>query len=214
MLGKEAKVLFNLLSQLMANKTKEPFSHIRGWINGWITIEVAWSYSLMLHGTWLCSPFQERDPTWESGSGLWLSQSTLCQIIFAPKSFCATYPATLLPPNPPGPTPVTHIIRVARRPWAQEKYATCMRRQWMGHKWIQPMGDWACALSAHHKTEHRYQPIKIGIWCMIKGSVRKREAKSDRYIFRHSSIFYYISCIKFHSDILFTPLLLCIWFIS
>ena len=39
MLGKDAQVLLNQLSTLMDEKLEEPFSHVRGFINGKITTE-------------------------------------------------------------------------------------------------------------------------------------------------------------------------------
>ena len=45
MLGKEALAVLTNLSQLMAEKLKEPISHIRGWVNVCIKIAVASSYS-------------------------------------------------------------------------------------------------------------------------------------------------------------------------
>ena len=39
-LGKEALIVLANLSQLMAVKMDEPISHVRGWINGQMEIEV------------------------------------------------------------------------------------------------------------------------------------------------------------------------------
>ena len=68
-LGKEAKVVIAILSWLMATKTEEPISHVKGWVNGCITIMTARLYSQILHKYRVPSPFQTRDSDWESGSG-------------------------------------------------------------------------------------------------------------------------------------------------
>ena len=70
MLGNEALVILVNLSRLTAEKTEEPISHVRGWFNDWIPIVVARFYSHMIHGDRLPSPLLDRDPEWESGSGL------------------------------------------------------------------------------------------------------------------------------------------------
>ena len=53
MLGKEAQVVLVTSSRLIAAKTEEPILHVKGWVNGWITIVVARLYYWMLHGYWV-----------------------------------------------------------------------------------------------------------------------------------------------------------------
>ena len=48
MLGREALVILENLSQLMAAKMDEPISHVQVWINGQFEIAVARSYSRMI----------------------------------------------------------------------------------------------------------------------------------------------------------------------
>ena len=58
----------------MAVKMEEPISYIRGWVNVWITIAVARSYSCMIHISQLPSPLLDREPDWESGLVMELAQ--------------------------------------------------------------------------------------------------------------------------------------------
>ena len=70
MLGMEALVILSDLSQLMAEKLKEPNSHVRLWINGQIVITIARLYSRMIHGACLLSPLRDWDPDWDPVSVL------------------------------------------------------------------------------------------------------------------------------------------------
>ena len=62
MLGKEAPVVLVNLSRLMAEKLKEPISHVCGWFNGRIAIAIARSYSRMIRGVCLPSTLWYREP--------------------------------------------------------------------------------------------------------------------------------------------------------
>ena len=59
MLRKEALGVLANLIQLMAEKLKEPISHLRGWVNGRILITVVRSYSHMIREDILTSPLWE-----------------------------------------------------------------------------------------------------------------------------------------------------------
>ena len=48
MMGKEAQVVLANLSQLMAVKTDEPISNVKGWVNGCIAIMVIRLYFQVL----------------------------------------------------------------------------------------------------------------------------------------------------------------------
>ena len=74
MLGKEALIVLEILSQLMAAKMDKPILHVRFWINGWIEIKVTRLYSCMVYGYLLPSTLQDQDPDWDPGSGLGLAQ--------------------------------------------------------------------------------------------------------------------------------------------
>ena len=58
----------------MVAKLEEIISHVRGWVNGRITIGVARSYSRMICGARLPSPLWDREPDWDLGPGLVLAQ--------------------------------------------------------------------------------------------------------------------------------------------
>ena len=58
----------------MDDKMEEPFSHLRGWIDGQIMIEVVWSYFCMFRGARLPNHLREYDPDQELGSSMGLSQ--------------------------------------------------------------------------------------------------------------------------------------------
>ena len=60
MIGKEALVLLTTLSQVMAEKPKEPISHVCGWFNGHIAIVVMSSYFHMTYVAFLSSILQDR----------------------------------------------------------------------------------------------------------------------------------------------------------
>ena len=55
MLGKEALVILEILSLLMAAKMEEPIWYVQGWVNSWIAITVARSYYHMIRGARLPS---------------------------------------------------------------------------------------------------------------------------------------------------------------
>ena len=61
MLRNEALVVLKNLSRLMATKLEELLSHIRGWVNSWISIAVARSYSRTIQGAFPLSPLQYRE---------------------------------------------------------------------------------------------------------------------------------------------------------
>ena len=73
-LEKEAPLVLANLSQLMAEKMEEPISHVQGRGNGCIAIAVAISYSHIIHGACIPSPFMDRERVWESVLGLRLAQ--------------------------------------------------------------------------------------------------------------------------------------------
>ena len=73
MLGRESLVMLSQLSQVMAEKRKEPLLQVQGWLNGRVTNAVARSYSQMTRGDWLPSPLRERDPDWDPESGIGLA---------------------------------------------------------------------------------------------------------------------------------------------
>ena len=62
MMGKEAQVVIATLSQFMAAKIDEPILHIKGWVNGWILIAVARSFSRLLRISQVLSPLRIREP--------------------------------------------------------------------------------------------------------------------------------------------------------
>ena len=65
MLGREALVVLANLSRLMAVKMDESILHVRGWVNGQITIAVARLYSQMIRGARLPSPLQDEELDWD-----------------------------------------------------------------------------------------------------------------------------------------------------
>ena len=73
-LGKVAQVVLATLSQLMAAKMEEPISYLKGLVNSRIEIAFARFYYQMLHRDRVPSPLRNRDPNWESVSGLVLAQ--------------------------------------------------------------------------------------------------------------------------------------------
>ena len=52
-LRKEALVVLTNLSRIMSEKLKERLSHIRGWVNGWIVINISRLNPRMIHGAFL-----------------------------------------------------------------------------------------------------------------------------------------------------------------
>ena len=68
MLREEALVILANFSLTMSGKIEEPILHVRGWINGRISIAVAWSYSCMIWDTCLPSPLWYREP---NGNQVW-----------------------------------------------------------------------------------------------------------------------------------------------
>ena len=70
MMGKEYQVVLADLSQLMDAKMEEPTSHVKGWVNGWITIAVTRSYSRAILIARVPSPLQTRYLDWDLGLGL------------------------------------------------------------------------------------------------------------------------------------------------
>ena len=59
MIGREALGILENLSRLMAEKTDEPTSHVKGWINSLIKIAVARSYSQMIRRAQLSIPLRD-----------------------------------------------------------------------------------------------------------------------------------------------------------
>ena len=74
MLGKEALTVLTILSQLMAEKFKEPILHVHGWVNGRIAIAVMRFFYPMFRGSRLPSTLRDREPDWDPGLGLGLAQ--------------------------------------------------------------------------------------------------------------------------------------------
>ena len=74
MLGKEDLVVIPHFRLLMAAKMDEPITHVRLWINGQFSIEVARSYSQIICVSRLPSPLRCQDPDWDPGSVLGLAQ--------------------------------------------------------------------------------------------------------------------------------------------
>ena len=74
MLVKEALVVLTNLSQLMAEKPEEPISHVRGWVNIWISITAVRFYSRMIRGYSLPIPLRYQELEWDPGPGLGLAQ--------------------------------------------------------------------------------------------------------------------------------------------
>ena len=73
MLGREPRIVLYQLSQVMAEKKKEPLYQVGGWVNGRIAIAVVSSYSQIIHVCWLPSPLREREPDWDPESGIRLA---------------------------------------------------------------------------------------------------------------------------------------------
>ena len=65
MIRKEALVALTILSQPMVAKIDESMSHIRGWVNGWVTIAVLRLFSPMIHRDHSPSTLQDREPDWD-----------------------------------------------------------------------------------------------------------------------------------------------------
>ena len=72
--GKDDIVVLSGFSRLMTEKLEEPISHVRGWVNGEITIAVVRSYSRMICGSLLLGPLWDRYTGWDLGLGLDLAQ--------------------------------------------------------------------------------------------------------------------------------------------
>ena len=70
MIGKDSLVVLANLIPIMAEKMEEPILHVRGWINGRITITVAILYSRMVCGDRLPSPLQGYQLVIGFGSGI------------------------------------------------------------------------------------------------------------------------------------------------
>ena len=64
-LGRESIVVLFQLSQVMAEKRKEPQSQVVGLVKGHISIAVERSYPWIIRGAWLPSPMREHDPGWD-----------------------------------------------------------------------------------------------------------------------------------------------------
>ena len=73
MLGREVMVVLSQLSRVMSARRAKPLSQVRGWVNGRIAIAVVKSYSRMIRGARLPSPLWEREPDWDSESGIGLA---------------------------------------------------------------------------------------------------------------------------------------------
>ena len=58
----------------MATKMEENILHVKGWVNGRITITVTRLYYRMIHRARVPSPLPTRDTEWESGLGLGFTQ--------------------------------------------------------------------------------------------------------------------------------------------
>ena len=78
MVGKEALVIINGLSRIVAEKMDDPISHICGWINGRIAISVARFYSQMIHGARLSSRLPDRNLDWNPELCLGMAQLFVC----------------------------------------------------------------------------------------------------------------------------------------
>ena len=74
MLNKEVLVVLRDLSRLMAEKFWEPISHVCGWFNSWIIIAAPRSYFRRIQVARLSSTLQYREPYWDLGLGLGLTQ--------------------------------------------------------------------------------------------------------------------------------------------
>ena len=74
MLGKEALVVLMNLSRTIVTKLEEPLSQVHSWVNVWIAIAIARSYSRMIRIYCLPSPLWDQEPDWDLGSGLGLVQ--------------------------------------------------------------------------------------------------------------------------------------------
>ena len=73
-LGKDVLTVLTILSQLMAEKIKEPILHVHGWINSSIAIAVVRFFSPMFRGARHPSTLRDREPDWDPGLGLGLAQ--------------------------------------------------------------------------------------------------------------------------------------------
>ena len=79
----EALVIITNLSRLVLENRKEPLLHVHGWVNGWIIIAVARSYSFMIHGDNL--PINRAQLG--TGQGPMIGPR-LSAIEYVPESFC------------------------------------------------------------------------------------------------------------------------------
>ena len=73
MLGKDVLTVLTILSQLMAEKIKEPILHVHGWVNSRIAISVVRLLSPIFRGSRLPIPLRDQEPDWDLGSGLGLA---------------------------------------------------------------------------------------------------------------------------------------------
>ena len=65
MIGREALVVLSRLILVMVEKSEEPLSQVREWVNRRIAIAVVRSYSQMIRGSRLPSPLREQEPDWD-----------------------------------------------------------------------------------------------------------------------------------------------------
>ena len=71
-MGSQVKI--SNLRQIMDAKVDGTIYHIKGWVNVWISIAVASSYSWVIHGSWVPSPLHSWEPDWDLGLGMGLAQ--------------------------------------------------------------------------------------------------------------------------------------------
>ena len=74
MLEKEALVIVANLIRLMAAKINEPISHMRGWINVWISIAAVRLYSRIIRRARLPSHLRDQEMAWDLELVLALAQ--------------------------------------------------------------------------------------------------------------------------------------------
>ena len=74
MLGTVALAVIADLSRPIVKKLEEPLSQVSGWVNCWITIAVARSYSHMIRVSLISSYLWYREPEWDPGLVLRLAQ--------------------------------------------------------------------------------------------------------------------------------------------
>ena len=127
MLGKEALVVLTNLSQLVAEKLEEPISHLRGWFNGRISIAVVRLYSLMIRGACLPVPLRDREPDWDSVSGLGLAQYIMRQNNFAHThaQFFFHLHDPALPPPSSAHCACYHWLRTRDNIWGPDHIRSC-----------------------------------------------------------------------------------------